>query len=80
MPNKAPPETHTNVMHDNAIAFMNHPSARQPPLHRRVLRENSSPYFVIMGLGAAAAGAAGEIESVTHAFQPSGRFCASNSL
>lgn len=37
-------------------------------------------YFVIMGLGAAEAGAADEMESVTHAFQPSGRFWASNSL
>ena len=24
MPSKAPPEMHTNVMHDNAIAFMAH--------------------------------------------------------
>jgi hypothetical protein len=24
MPSKAPPEMHTNVMHDNAIAFMVH--------------------------------------------------------
>jgi hypothetical protein len=23
--NKAPPETHTNVMHDNAIALITHP-------------------------------------------------------
>jgi hypothetical protein len=38
-------------------------------------------YFVMMGLPAAGGvGAAGEMENTTHAFQPSGRFWASNSL
>jgi|SRR6185437_13487676 len=38
-------------------------------------------YFVIMGLAAAGGvGAAGEMENTTHAFHPSGRFWASNSL
>ena len=38
-------------------------------------------YFVIIRRGIAlAVGAAGEIISVAHAFQPSGRFSAANSL
>jgi hypothetical protein len=37
-------------------------------------------YFVTMRRGADGVGAAGEIENVTHVFQPSGRFSAANSL
>src|SRR5215470_14542536 len=43
-------------------------------------REARSRYFVIIGRGEAAVGAAGEIEKVSHTFQPSGRLAASNSL
>lgn len=39
------------------------------------------PYFVIIRFGGAVGvGAAGEMTNVTHAFQPSGRFSAANSL
>ena len=37
-------------------------------------------YFMTMRRGADGVGAAGEIENVTHVFQPSGRFSAANSL
>jgi len=36
--------------------------------------------LVIIGFGDAPDGAPGEIAKVSHAFQPSGRFCAANSL
>ena len=37
-------------------------------------------YFVTIRRGVDGVGAAGEIENVTHVFQPSGRFSAANSL
>ena len=40
----------------------------------------STPYFLIAGFTGGGGAAAGEIESVSHTFQPSGRCSAANSL
>jgi hypothetical protein len=47
---------------------------------RRIIFFNARRYFVIIGRdGGGGVGAGGEIESVTHAFQPEGRSEPSNS-